>query len=62
MENFRLTPEKLDVDWKIPFDIVANRKKDSWGGVVRDRWKTLVEQLWLIIEENSMEFDFLNLT
>ena len=41
LENFRLTPEKLDVDWKIPFDTVANREKDSWGGSDGTRTRNL---------------------
>ncbi len=41
MENFRLTLNNLDVDWKIPFDTIANREKDSWGGADGTRTRNL---------------------
>ena len=41
LENFRLTPEKLDVDWKIPFDTIANRGKNTWGGPDGTRTRNL---------------------
>ena len=41
MENFCLTPEKLDVDWKIPFDTIANRGKNTWGGPDGTRTRNL---------------------
>ena len=37
VENFSLTPDKLDITWKSPFDIVANRGNRPQGGDGRIR-------------------------
>ena len=44
LENFRLSLNNLDVDWKIPFDIVAKRGKDSLGGEIVAFARTFFER------------------
>ncbi|MDA2928028.1 recombinase family protein [Acidobacteria bacterium AH-259-G07] len=51
--NFTWNGKKLDIHWKIPLNLIAERQKLTNGGANREQWKTLLIKIYRFFSKNA---------
>ena len=54
VENFVWKEGNLDMVWKKPFDLVAERSISNDGRANREHWKTLMHQIYTYCIKNPL--------